>query len=242
MHQKSFAIKSWKSKIIYFFVIPCTAVFVTILLLVNQFFTIKRILIVGLDKNEESVDSEYFMNKNLLLIKQSEIRTLILQKNAIISDVQIQKKFPDTLILTVQSYTPVAILQADNGFFILGDRTNILKKVKKNNTTLPLIRHYQVPQYSIYTPGDKIAYSDLGFSLHLIGALEDTGLHIDSIDINSLSVIVLQQGEKSILFSSDKNEDVQVYQLELILKQFKLEGKDFKKLDLRFDKPVVEFK
>ena len=41
--------------------------------------------------------------------------------------------------------------------------------------------------------------------------------------------------------SNKKEKELQDYQLEFIIRQFKIEGKEFKKIDLRFDKPVIAF-
>ena len=43
------------------------------------------------------------------------------------------------------------------------------------------------------------------------------------------------EGDKKKGFSNNKEKEIQTYQLELIIRQFKIEGKEFKKIDLRFE-------
>ena len=47
--------------------------------------------------------------------------------------------------------------------------------------------------------------------------------------------------QKEIIFRNKKEKELQDYQLEFIIRQFKIEGKEFKKIDLRFDRPIISF-
>lgn len=62
-----------------------------------------------------------------------------------------------------------------------------------------------------------------------------------SVASDSAYIVRQPQGEE-ILLSSKKDLDVQVSSLHLILSRLTIEGKDFKRLDLRYDKPVIVFK
>ena len=63
-----------------------------------------------------------------------------------------------------------------------------------------------------------------------------------TIDIKGQDMLVFNlESDKEIIFSNKKEKELQDYQLEFIIKQFKIEGKEFKKIDLRFEKPVVTF-
>ena len=44
---------------------------------------------------------------------------------------------------------------------------------------------------------------------------------------------------KQFLFSAEKDKEIQIYQVEEICKEFKIKGKEFQIIDVRFDKPVV---
>lgn len=49
-------------------------------------------------------------------------------------------------------------------------------------------------------------------------------------------------GGETVLFSQKKDISMQIASLQLILEQLTIEGKGFKELDFRFDKPVVNFR
>ncbi|MEK9169228.1 MAG: hypothetical protein AAB788_00635, partial [Patescibacteria group bacterium] len=72
--------------------------------------------------------------------------------------------------------------------------------------------------------------------------LKQINLRPLTIDIKGQDMLVFNLNDsKVIVFSNSKDKDVQDYQLELIIRQFKIEGKEFKKIDLRFNKPIIQF-
>jgi hypothetical protein len=69
-------------------------------------------------------------------------------------------------------------------------------------------------------------------------------------DIDYLSVVRLKNGSfrvvlqdtSEIYISSDKDLDSQISSLQYIMVRLTMEGKQFSRLDLRYDKPVIVFK
>lgn len=57
---------------------------------------------------------------------------------------------------------------------------------------------------------------------------------------DSSYLITLKDGGK-VLLSQNKNVQNQISSLQLILSRLTIEGKRFKNLDFRYDKPVIEF-
>ena len=53
-------------------------------------------------------------------------------------------------------------------------------------------------------------------------------------------MVAFNLDKKKIIFSLEKNRTIQAYQLETLIKQFQIEGKEFVSLDLRFDKPIIK--
>lgn len=62
-----------------------------------------------------------------------------------------------------------------------------------------------------------------------------------SIATDSGYIVDLPEGSE-VLLSKDKNVHEQVVSLQVILQRLTIEGKAIKRLDLRFDKPVIELK
>ncbi len=55
------------------------------------------------------------------------------------------------------------------------------------------------------------------------------------------SHIIFLKDQGMVYFDSGKSWQSQISSLQLILSRLTIEGKKFKKLDLRFDKPIIEF-
>lgn len=62
-----------------------------------------------------------------------------------------------------------------------------------------------------------------------------------SVSVNSETIHITLDEESDVLFSSSKNISEQVTSLQLIVSRLTIEGKRFKRLDFRYNKPVVVF-
>lgn len=90
-------------------------------------------------------------------------------------------------------------------------------------------------------PQNKAMYHNSTEELKVL--LKKNNISFSSVIASSDSAYLLigPQGEE-IVFSSKKNLGFQVSSLQLILSRLTIEGKGFKRLDLRFDKPVIVLK
>lgn len=81
------------------------------------------------------------------------------------------------------------------------------------------------------------------FQKSLAIEINKVGLNYSSIvySDDSSYVVTLKNGEM-VIFSTGKSVVSQVSSLQLILKRLTIEGKSFKMLDLRFNKPVIKAK
>ena len=71
--------------------------------------------------------------------------------------------------------------------------------------------------------------------------LYNSHIQYDSISQEKNFSVVSLRDNGQIIFSYEKNLNDQISSLQAILKQLTIEGKRFKNLDFRFDKPVVSF-
>ena len=56
-----------------------------------------------------------------------------------------------------------------------------------------------------------------------------------------LSLIIKLDKERQVIIDPDKDINQQLSSLQLILSQLKIEGKLFKRLDFRYQKPIISF-
>lgn len=242
MRQKPSPKNYLRFKYYFLIIIFCTLGFLSLYLL-DQYSTIKRIEVVSPSGKTIVNGLENLKQKNLFLTSESEIIQTVIQNNPQLRNVQVEKKYPNQLIIRVEADNSIAALKVDQGYFLLSVSGKILAKDKKNSIHLPIINYYQQLNYNIYNLGDQIDLQDIIFSLHFANKSRDMGLLVLSIDIGGVDMIRLNlQNKKILIFSTDKDINIQDYQFEKIIRQFKIEGRDFESVDFRFDKPIIKLK
>lgn len=207
----------------------------------DNYFKVRKIEILGEINPSDLIGIESWNGKNMFLLQEDKMKQDLINSNPLLKDVKVIKKFPDTLSFIVSTYDEFVYLIVDQGYFSLGGDGRILSKSKDKIKDFPVIKYYQKLNYSSWQSGDFIQYKDIITALHFLRKSSDLGLTINTIDIGGTSMIALQLKDRKILFTSEKDQALEDYQLDTIIRQFKIEGKQFTVLDLRFDKPVIQF-
>jgi cell division septal protein FtsQ len=229
-----------KLKFFLLFLILCSAFFLVVFFL-YQFFLVRNIQLVS-DKRFLLANNEDLINKNIFFSDTEEISKKIIRENYLIKTAKVEKIWPNSLKITVSFYENCVSLVVNNGFFNLSCDGRILQKTKDTPQFVPVINYYQKLNSNSFQTGDWVDYKDIKQALFLLAKIKEINLTALTIDIKGQDMLVfnLITGQQ-VVFSSSKDIDTQDYQLELIIKQFKIEGKEFKKIDLRFDKPIISF-
>lgn len=95
---------------------------------------------------------------------------------------------------------------------------------------------------SYISPVSSVFGKSLNITEEVGGILESRKIHPLSIRIASEgAVIVLLENDSETIFSSSKPIEDQVSSLQRIESRLTIEGKAFKKIDFRFDNPVISF-
>lgn len=228
----------------YYFLITifCALGFLSLYLL-DQYFIIQRIEIISPNGKIVVNGLENLQKKNFFLTSENEIIKTITQSNPQLKNVRAEKKYPDKLIIRAETDSSIAALKVNQGYFLLNLSGKILTKDKSNSNRLPKINYYQKLNYNAYNIGDQIDLQDIIASLHFAKKTREMGLLALSIDIGGVDMIRLNlHNKKNLIFSTDKDINIQDYQFEKLIRQFKIEARDFESLDFRFDKPIIKLK
>lgn len=229
------------SKIIrFFFCILVTVVVFLSLDYIDETFRIKTIIVNKKESKMDIFGINDFKNKSTLLTKKSAIIDSIKRKNPKIKDVDVDITYPSTLKINVQFGSDFINLKTNNGYFILDDKGKIVEKRKDANSNYPILTYFQKIDHSLFQPGDSIDYSDILLALYFVEKSQEIGLLVNTVDISSLYVIRLKIAGKTVLFSTEKERETQIYELNSILKRFRSNGSKYNTIDLRFDKPLLK--
>jgi cell division septal protein FtsQ len=219
---------------LFFFV----AVIVTSYFL-STFFQVKQV-IVDKDNSKRAIQGlEIFENASLITLNEKTAEKQLYNNNSYINKVTVHKKYPSTITVSISFLEPLAQFEAGEGYFVLSSNARILKKIQTKNSSLPIIHYYQKLSYSGSKAGDSLLFKDIHASLDFLTKAKDLGLRINSIDIQGFNMIALNTDSQKIIFGLSKAEKDQLYQFEQVIHQFKIQGKQFKTLDLRFERVIV---
>ncbi|MGB9911165.1 MAG: cell division protein FtsQ/DivIB [Microgenomates group bacterium] len=197
----------------------------------------------------------FLLGKNFLFFSSSKLRTEILNRYPLIKEIEVKKKFPWQLEIKIKKRqpmtglafslnfnsesTPSAFLkwEIEEGIFLIDNEGVILEK--KEKTDLPLILLKEKLNLS---PGEKIKEEKIVKGVKI---LEKMRLRLLEPKISYFSsqfsfTVWLKEGV-FVLFSLEKDIDYQLDSLQFILSQSKIKMGKIKKIDLRFDKPVISY-
>lgn len=241
MQLKPLSMKFKKRIFSYFIIFILSAVIFLSLVFISQFFTVKIIEVKNLSSHKALSNLEALKGQNLLFLNEKDTESFLVDQNPGIVSISVHKVYPSHLQVEVSFYQPLALFKANTGYFALAQNGQIIAKEKGTGTQLPVINYYQKMDYAAFNTGEKLEYKDIKTSLNLLKIVLNLGLNVDTIDVDGTDVIVFNLKGKTINFSTARAINTQQYELETIVRRFKIEGKDFKSLDLRFDKPIVKF-
>jgi cell division septal protein FtsQ len=205
-------------------------------------FRVKYIRVEGVRAGYPLYGLEALKNRRMLFLAEPSAQAVVQSANPHLGSVSAKKVFPDTLEFKVVPAKPVLLFKAQDGYFVLDEAGKIIAKTKSKDgyPALPVLNYFQRIHYANMQPGSELRMSDLLMAIRFLGKVRGMGMKVITIDIDGVDVIGLNLNKQAIIFSSEKDVESQVYQLEQILRQFRVQGRDFIKLDLRFNRPVLE--
>lgn len=221
-----------KYGVLFTILIGITLLVGIIYLVVSQ-FRIKNVYIVSSVENIYGL--EIFHESNLLFLDKNKVTKLLLEKNMFIEDVEIKYRYPISVYLFVKSRVPIAKI-AHSSTFIFIDKNGIVFSDQKSSLSSPIVEIDSMNVTSGFPTDWRLATV-----AQYIDYLARVNLKTQKIIINNDSkifhVIVQYNEEIFIPFSSDVS--LIATSLQTIVTRFRIEGKLIRKIDFRFDKPIV---
>lgn len=231
-----FKLSSDKVKKPLFFAIVFAAALL-LLLAATQIFSVSVIEIHGAAdlKGLTSIKKKF-----ILAVSTTVEAERLYRLNPELDSVEVVKHLPNKLVIAVEKAKMVAALTAAEGYFYLSSQGRLIAKKKDHQPGLPLINYYQRLHFAGYRVGESLTNKDILFSLFFIDRANGEGAGINAVDINSLDMLVLKSDDKTYLFTTDKDQNLQYDEWSQVVRRLKIENIDYTTLDLRFDKPIIK--
>jgi len=203
--------------------------------------TIKQIIIKGNETKQTIYGITNLYNKNLFLLDTNKTQEIIYLNNPNLAEVEIVKQYPNQLHITIHHQAIIAQIETSIFFLLIDNKQRIVKKSRILVESLPVINYYQNLSSSIIKVGERLESNDIEYAIYFTSLLKDIGYSVNTIDINGTDMLGLNLSSWKLFVSLDKSKEDQAELLKIIIRNFKVEGKTAKTIDLRFSKPIVEF-
>ncbi len=146
---------------LYVFVILVLSLGLGVLLSVTLLFNIDKITIVGdeVDYSEENIikASGVKIGDNLVRLDAQEVRGKILASMIFVEDAKLDKKYPDTLEISLVKCVESACVECKDGYMIISKKGKLLEKTDKAKKDLLVIKGFEPKEFK---PGEFIESTD----------------------------------------------------------------------------------
>lgn len=171
---------------------------------------------------------------NLKKILPNKIKLQLASRQALARLINLKEKEATTSSLIESAATPSAKNIGDS---YLVDEENIVFSKDTGETGLPKIYSYTTK----FNFGDNLTNNLVGPALKILSKVKVFNINTQQSWIEKGIFIIGQQGTgPTIVFSLDKDINIQLASLQLILTETKINGSKLEFIDLRFDKPIVK--
>lgn len=221
-----------KSFFFFIFFLGTILVAFSLFFLLTQ-FQIRTVIIISESSNISGL--EWMNGKNLVFFDIDKMRQFLMKQNQALSSVMVIKKYPNKLIVNLQFKKPVAQLVSGQTFLYL-DKDGIFLSGIKIEQILPTI---EAPNISFSV--DQKADWRVIKALRLLEDITKQNIVIGRIFIDDkakMFLIYLTNGEEIVVSYLADSQKIAT-SLQIIITRFRIEGKFIKKIDFRFDKPVM---
>lgn len=232
--------RRWFKKILL--ILPIAGILVAVFYLVfkSDFFIIKHINCWVKDKTSVADEKRWcnavereLLGQKILYPKTQATASQIGYRFLPVGEVKITKKYPQTVLIEIIERKPIAKVSPPGGREFLVDKEGVVfsETAPETKDLKKIILELEAP----LSVGQAVGEDTI-----LLILLEDP--QIRSIKHTGQKGIEVQTEENlTILFSREKNLESQVRSLQMIVKKYRIEGKELKQVDLRYEQPVVKY-
>ena len=207
---------------------------------IDHTFRIQKIGILGVSQEEQKNLVPLLKGLSTLTTSSFEIKKIITARYPILFVKESRIIFPHSLSIVIEKEKPLAYLKTDSGYIALSKSGMIIVKERSNEVPIPAITFYQSIPHSEYQMGHVLGFAAIERALLFITLLETEGYSVKTVAIDSVDMIACKTKGFEIAFSQTRPVDLQTHEARQIIRQIKAGALRIERLDLRFDKPVVQ--
>lgn len=215
------------------FIVAVYAIFV------SSFFKVQEIKLAfveskRLDKTavEEALKNEA-QGKNILFLNTRLVEKNLKQKFLPLDSVKFKKDLPKRLEVEIKEREPLLRVMIGESTF-LADKNGLLFAMSSLDEKIPLVVIEEKLNLGSYIDSKGVV-----FILQVLTSINPES--VQEVSFQEESVIKLRSYETDIYFTLEKEVAEQLMTLSVLEESYKIKGKRLKRIDLRFDRPVISY-
>jgi cell division septal protein FtsQ len=177
------------------------------------------------------------LNKKIYEVKTNSIEKILSDSFLGAKNITVKTRFPNSVEILVKERVPLAVVTNDNErYFMVDDEGYVLGLVDSGATNLPVVLYQGELEVGYFIDEGLIpVYFDL------LSSLDKEKIDASSVSADERDISFLVNKKILVIIGRDKNIINSVKIASELLKQLALEGQEVKKIDLRYDKVIVEY-
>jgi len=177
------------------------------------------------------------LGKNILFLSPAKISAWVEENHPEFFQVQASKQLPHELLFEIKARRAVVAIDKEEGDFYLVDKDGVILEKAEHSADLPLVLIIDDISQGV---GEKIQTEVILKQIQILHQSQLRLLEPKSARVVSERTIEAWfKGDLQVSFSTQKEAKEQLDSLQFILERTKIEGEKPKRIDLRFDKPVI---
>lgn len=174
--------------------------------------------------------------KNIFSVDKNNLSQALTSKYTCAQSINVSKKLPNTIVLDVKTKKLVAAVEGTD--ILLTNEGDAV--TAKNSKDLPKIF---LPQNTSVQSGQKLTDDQILFALKVTELLTKTDFSPTSVRLLDKPDVAVYDAKGIVaLFSQNDSAEQKVDSLQSVLAKAKIDSTKIAKIDLRFQKPVIEIK
>lgn len=182
----------------------------------------------------KNIVDQQVLGKNCLTLDTTALEKTIGATFLATKSVKVTRILPNILKVQLTERVPIALILDEEFYFVDSDGF-VLGLADKSTTNLPVINYSQKVEVGKFVEPSAVSYY-----FDLIKALDEDGISVSTIS-SFPRYTSFFTGDIEVLFTNTQSAKSQVKIFAKMIEAFKTEGRKPKKIDLRFDKVIVEF-
>ncbi len=209
----------------------------------TTYFNVSEVLVQGATnfvyaEDVKTLTAEQVLTKNIVLLDLLSVQKTLSENFLGAKTLTVHKQYPHTIVVTVVERTPLAIVsnKGADEHYLVDEDGYILGLVDPTKTNLPQVTYTGELQVGMFI--DKAL---VPLYLEFLSTIDEQELKASSVSVANHEIVFYLDNNIFAQLGRDKDIRKSILIISEVLKQPIPEKKTIKRIDLRFDKVIVEY-